>query len=284
MCGVWNMVPGPCSVPIPFFRLLLKKAVHGPEEESWIHFLSLVNQPSKSHSPPPARNPRFRWQVTMSGARASDSSDSSDDGDEEEELAQEFEKFCLADKRAAIAAGRAAALERFNKKIEAKYKEAGKRMEEEMEIRARLRQFGVRMQNLPHGWKRAIRGEGEAQEKRARFMNQRVEEQMLKRAERFEAEQVLNAHCPGAVMRYQRGVSAILSREAEEKEERETTVHKRNGARRAAFISIVLHEDGNDDGDDSDEEEEPEPAGPKRSIASIIDGVDSDDSDDDQAP
>jgi len=36
------MVPGPCSVHIPFFRLLLKKAVHGPEEESWIRFLSRI--------------------------------------------------------------------------------------------------------------------------------------------------------------------------------------------------------------------------------------------------
>ena len=221
----------------------------------------------------------------MSGARASDSSDSSDssnsadDDDEEEELAQEFEKFCLADKRAAIAAGRAAILERFNKKVEAQYKEAGKRMEEEMEIRARLRQFGVQMQNLPHGWKRAIRGEGEAQEKPARFMDQRVEEQLLKRAEQFEAAQVLNAHCPGATMRYQRGVSAILSREEEEKEERENKVRKLNGARRAEYQNDVSSEsDEGEDEDESEDEEEPEK---KRSSVSIFDRVDSDDSDDD---
>ena len=36
------MIPGPYSVHIPFFRLLLKKAVYGPEEESWIQFLSRI--------------------------------------------------------------------------------------------------------------------------------------------------------------------------------------------------------------------------------------------------
>ena len=105
-------------------------------------------------------------------------------------------------------------------------------------------------------------------------MDQRVEEQMLKRAERFDAEQVFNAHCPGATMRYENGVAAILSKEAEEKEERETTVHKQNGARRAPFISNVHDEDededefiyypnpiddggGGDDDDDSDDDQSP---------------------------
>jgi len=215
----------------------------------------------------------------MSGARASDSSDSSDDGDEEEELAQEFEKFCLADKRAAIAAGRAAKLERFNKKIDAQYKEAGKRMEEEMEIRAQLRLRSVNKENLPFGWKTVIRGEGNAQEQRARFMDQKVEEQLLKRAECFEAERVGRACFPMAVGCYEEGLAKLLAKEAkaeEEEEERENKVRKLNGARRAEFQ--------NDVSSDSDEEEEPEPAGPKRSIVSIIDGVDSDDSDDDQAP
>jgi len=196
----------------------------------------------------------------MSGARASD-----DDDDEEEELAREFDKFSLADKRAAIAAGRAAILERFNKKIEAQYKEAGERMGEEMEIRARLRQFGVRMQNLPFGWKTVVRGEGKAQEKRAHFMDQKVEEQLLKRAERFEAERVGRACFPVAVGCYEEGLAKLLAKEAkaeEEKEERENKVRKLNGARRAEFQNDVSSdsdkEDPNpfDNGGGSDDDED----------------------------
>ena len=129
----------------------------------------------------------------MSGARASDSSSSSDDDDEEEELAHEFENLRLTVKRAAIAAERAAILKRSNKKVEAQYREAGERMELEMAIRAWLRQLGVCMQNLPYGWGRAIRVKGKAQEKPPTFMDQKVENQMLKRDEQFTAEQVLNA-------------------------------------------------------------------------------------------
>ena len=180
------MVPGPCNVPIPFFRLLLKKAVHGPEEESWIRFLSLVNQPSKPHDPPPARNPRFRWQVTMSGARASNEENEEDDEEDDEE-----------------------------------------------ELR---------------------KGMKKAQEKRARFMDQKVKEQLLKRAERFEAERVgkMRRACfPVAVGCHKEMLARLLAKEAKDEEE---------------------------------DEEEPTLARSKRTTVSIFDRVDSDDSDDDQAP
>ena len=56
------MVPGPYNSHTPFFRLLLKKAVYGPEDESSIHFLSLINQrrPPTTHPPAPVPNPSWR--------------------------------------------------------------------------------------------------------------------------------------------------------------------------------------------------------------------------------
>ena len=250
----------------------------------------------------------------MARARTSESSESSgssDDDDEEEELAREFEEFCLLDKRAAVAAGRAAKLERFDKKMDAQYKEAGERMEEEMEIRARLREFGVRMENLPFGWKTVVRGKGKAQEKRARFMDQRVEEQLLRREEHFEAERVAKACFPMAAGCHEEELAKMLTKEAkakEEEDERENKVRKLNGARRAEFQNDVSSDsdeegpnpfdngggsDSDDDDDDCGVDGEPdcrpgildgEEDRPEEGEANVMDGdLGSDDDDEDGA-
>ena len=111
--GVPTMVPGSMQCAHTFLSPFTKEScawTRGRILDSLFVSCQPTNQPTKPHDPPPARNPCFRWQVTMSGARASDSSD---DGDEKEELAREFQELRRRDRRAAVATGRAKLREFF---------------------------------------------------------------------------------------------------------------------------------------------------------------------------
>ena len=235
---------------IPFFRLLLKKAVYGPEEESSIHFLSPTNQ--SNPGPLSCAFCLCASQVKIMRARTSDSSDSCDSDDssdssdscdstayphtaerlwhialakdereEEKDMERDNEPECATKRKKLLREEK-----RINRRILAQTLK---------EKRALLKLLEKR--DARRGARLAL---GQARVVKVRCKSVREEEQRLCKKERPMVERMY----PRAHVR----MTLFLAREAEKKEERENKVRKLNGARRAAYQNDVSSDSDEDAG------------------------------------